>query len=60
MKDTFRQIFNFFVLCVSLLSIIGGTAYLFYDGHALFGVTNLMLAAMALPYIVPRIKEIIK
>lgn len=58
MKDLIK-IYDFAVLCVAVLAAVGGTAYLFYDHHALFGVTNIALVAMAVPYIVKRAKDIL-
>lgn len=46
-----NKIYAFAVACVAILAVIGGTAYLFYDGHILFGVTNILLACMAYPYV---------
>ena len=34
-----------------MLALIGGTAYLFFDGHILFGIVNILLGAMAAPFI---------
>lgn len=57
-KETIKKIYAFAVMCVSVLGAIGGTAYLFYDHHILFGVTNICLVAMAMPYIIKVVKEI--
>ena len=46
------------VICVFVLAAIGGTSYLFYFKQYLFGATNLALVAMAVPYIISRIKDI--
>lgn len=51
-----KKFYAFAVLCVAVLAALGGTAYLFYEGHVLFGITNLLLAAMAAPYVVKEIK----
>lgn len=59
MKDTFKKLFAFAVLCTAVLATICGTAYLFYDHHYLFGVTNICLAAMAFPYIKQKFLELI-
>lgn len=58
--ESLKKLFDFIVLCVYVLASIGGTAYLFYDHHALFGVTNIALVAMACPYFISRIKDIEK
>lgn len=57
--DNLKKIFDFAVICVAILSVVGGTAYLFYDHHILFGIANLCLAAMAFPYIRERVKEML-
>ena len=48
---TLEKFYAFAVLCTASLAAIGGTAYLFYDHHGLFGVTNILLCAMAFPYV---------
>ena len=53
-----KQIYDFLAICVFCLAAIGGTAYLFYYKQYLFGVTNLALVAMAIPYIISRVKDI--
>ena len=40
---TLEKIYAFAVLCTASLAAIGGTAYLFFDHHGLFGVTNILL-----------------
>lgn len=59
-KEILKKFYAFGVLCVSVLASIGGTAYLFFDHHILFGVTNLCLVAMALPYIIKTVKELFR
>ncbi len=59
LKETLVKFYDFAVLCVAILATIGGSAYLFYDKHYLFGVTNLLLVAMACPYIVKRAKDLL-
>lgn len=56
--DNLKKIYDFLAICVFILAAIGGTAYLFYYKQCLFGVTNLALVAMAIPYIISRIKDI--
>ena len=57
--ENFKKIYDFLAICVFILAAIGGTAYLFYYKQCLFGVTNLALVAMAIPYIISRIKNIL-
>ena len=56
--ENLKKIYNFLAICVFIMAAIGGTAYLFYYKQYLFGVTNLALVAMAIPYIICRIKDI--
>lgn len=53
-----KKIYDFLVIIVFVLAAIGGTAYLFYFKQYLFGVTNVALVAMAVPYLISRIKDI--
>ena len=56
--ENLKKTYDFLAICVFILAAIGGTAYLFYYKQYLFGVTNLALVAMAIPYIICRIKDI--
>lgn len=56
--ENLKKIYDFVVICVFVLAAIGGTSYLFYFKEFLFGVTNLALVAMAVPYLISRIKDI--
>ena len=56
--ENLTKIYDFAVICVFVLAAIGGTSYLFYFKQFLFGVTNLALVAMAVPYLISRIKDI--
>ena len=56
--ENLKKIYDFVVICVFVLAAIGGTSYLFYFKQYLFGATNLALVAMAVPYLISRIKEI--
>ena len=56
--ENLKKIYDFMVICVFVLAAIGGTSYLFYFKQYLFGATNLALVAMAVPYIISRIKDI--
>lgn len=53
-----KKIYDFLVIVIFVLAAIGGTAYLFYFKQYLFGVTNIALVAMAVPYLISRIKDI--
>lgn len=56
--ENLKKIYDFVVICVFVLAAIGGTSYLFYFKQYLFGATNLTLVAMAVPYLISRIKDI--
>ena len=58
-KEQMRNIGCFVTLCLAFLSIIGGTAYLFYDKHILFGITNLFLSGCAMPLLIKAFKRLI-
>lgn len=60
MKDTLKQLYRFFLILLAALSMLGGTAYLFSDGHALFGIANVGLSLMAMPYFINQMKELTK
>lgn len=57
-KDTLRKFYCFLCVCIYALAAIGGIAYLFYDRHAVFGVSAIAVTAMATPYLIERIKEL--
>ena len=56
--ENLKKIYDFVVICVFVLAAIGGTSYMFSFKQYLFGVTNLALVAMAVPYLISRIKDI--
>lgn len=56
--ENLKKFYDFVVICVFVLAAIGGTSYLFYFKQYLFGATNLALVAMAVPYLISRIKDI--
>ena len=56
--ENLKKIYDFAIICVFVLAAIGGTSYLFYFKQYLFGATNLALVAMAVPYLISRIKDI--
>lgn len=59
MKEMFSKLFDFAVFCIYALGAIGSSAYLFYDGHTIFGVASLAMTAMAIPYLKKRIEDIL-
>ena len=58
--ETTKKFLAFFCVAIYILATIGGAAYLFYDGHVLFGITNIILSAMALPYFLMMWRRVIK
>ena len=58
--ETLRKFFCFAVACVAILGAIGGTAYLFYYHQPVMAIATLCLAAMAAPYVITRVKELLK
>lgn len=58
--ETLRKFFAFLCACVAVFATIGCTAYLFYFHKPLFAVACLCLAAMAAPYVVARVKDLLK
>lgn len=57
--DILGKIADIAIIAAAILATIGGTAYLFYDHHILFGITNLCLAAMAFPFVKDAVKDLI-
>lgn len=57
--ENITKIYDFAVLVVAILAAVGGTAYLFYDGHTIFGIANIFLVAMAYPFVSSRLKDIL-
>ena len=52
-----KKIYDFLAICVFILAAIGRTAYLFYYKQCLFGVADVALVAMAIRYIISRMKD---
>lgn len=57
-KYMLRKFYCFFCVCLYALAAIGGVAYLFYDAHGVFAVAGIATTAMATPYLIDRIKEL--
>ena len=49
----------FIVICVFILASIGSTAYLYYFKKPLFGTVNIGLVAMALPFAIDCLKNML-
>lgn len=57
-KEVFRKLYCFICVCLYALAAIGGVAYLFTDHHAIFAVAAIATTAMATPYLIECIKEL--
>ena len=57
-KEVLKKIYCFICICLYALADIGGVAYLFYDEHGIFAVAGIATTAMATPYLIERIKEL--
>ena len=58
--ETLRKFFCLFCACLAVFAAIGCTAYLFYFDKPLFAVASLCLAAMAAPFVIACVKELLK
>ena len=57
-NNMIRKFYCFACLCMYALAAIGGVAYLFYDMHGVFAIAAIATTAMATPYLIERIKEL--
>lgn len=57
-KEVLRKLFCFLCICLYSLAAIGGVAYLFYDMHGVFAVAAIATTAMATPFLIERIKDL--
>ena len=55
-----KTFYNFGCVVVYALAAIGGVTYLFVDGHGVFGFAGIAVTAMATPYLIERIKELMQ
>lgn len=60
MKEYLEKFYDFFVVAFYVLGVIGGAGNLFYNHLPLFGVTTILLGAMAFPYAWSRLKDLLK
>ena len=58
--ETLRKFYCFICAFVAIMAAIGGTAYLFYYRQPVMAVAVMCLAAMAAPYVIARVKELLK
>lgn len=57
--ETLKKIYCILCIIVAVFATIGGTAYLFYYHQPHFAIANLGLAAMAVPFVIERVKELL-
>jgi hypothetical protein len=57
-KEVVKKIYCFICVCLYALAAIGGVAYLFSDHHGVFAIAAIATTAMATPYLINRIKEL--
>lgn len=57
-KEVLRKLYCFTCVCLYALAAIGGVAYLFSDHHGVFAVAAIATTAMATPFLIERIKEL--
>ena len=57
-NDMMRKLYCYICICLYALAAIGGVAYLFHDSHAVFAVAAIATTAMATPFLIERIKEL--
>ena len=57
-KEILKKIFAAGCIGCYALAAVGGIAYLFSDNHGVFAIAAIATTAMATPYLVARIKEL--
>lgn len=57
-KKVLRKLYCFVCICLYALAAIGGVTYLFTDHHSVFAVAAIATSAMATPFLIERIKEL--
>ena len=57
-NSVLRKLYCFACICMYALAAIGGVAYLFSDHHGVFAVAAIATTAMATPFLIERIKEL--
>ena len=58
-KEIWKKIFAAVCIFAYSLAAVGGIAYLFSDHHGVFAIAAIATTAMATPYLIERIKEIL-
>ena len=60
MKIDWTKFYDFFVVCFYVLGVLGGAGTCFFAHQPLFGVTTLLLGAMAFPYARDKFKDLLQ
>jgi hypothetical protein len=58
-KQMWRKIYAAVCIFAYSLAAVGGIAYLFSDHHGVFAIAAIATTAMATPFLIERIKEIL-
>lgn len=58
-REVWKKVFAAGCVFAYSLAAIGGIAYLFSDHHGVFAVAAIATTAMATPYLIERIKELL-
>ena len=58
-KEVLRKVFAAVCIFAYSLAAIGGIAYLFSDHHGVFAIAAIATTAMATPYLIERIKDLL-
>lgn len=57
-KEALRKFYCFICVALYAMAVIGGISYLFLDDHLPFAIAAIATTAMATPYLIERIKEL--
>lgn len=57
-KEVWKKIFAAACILAYALAALGGIAYLISDHHGIFAIAAVATTAMATPYLIERIKEL--
>lgn len=60
MSDLKRKLYAGLCICLYALASVGGIAWLFSDRHGVYAIAAIATTAMATPYLVERIKDLMR
>lgn len=60
MSDLKKKLFAGVCICLYALASIGGIAWLFSDNHGIYAIAAIATTAMATPFLVERIKDLMQ